>query len=655
MKTGLQVERFDYVRHNEQLAVVRLVAGLGADHQAPDPAALSLAFGRYTTSSPARDCRIERVSRRRFGRRALQWSASFSVALEIVEHPKALFELTAPGCATVPLPGPDLRTPTACGLDGVRRGRLPAGTARGRLAVAATAFAFTTGPTAAMAVGATTAPNTPSSATSAVSGGAGAAQAPLLAPVTPATQTSTTTTTTQTSTTTTTPTTVPPPATTLPPATTATTTTTVPPATTTVPPQTTTVPTTTVPTTTVPRLTKPPPAKPQLAKPRAGKPQPPKSVPSTAPTPPIARPSLQPPTHTPNGAQAIPVPAARAKRGGPPLATVRWHSATKPSTGGVSVQQPDATASTPAPEDETTATPTSAPSFGITQTGVPGQLASPFANASQPPAFLIPIYRAAGRRYHVPWRILAAINSVETDFGRNLNVSSAGAVGWMQFMPATWAQYAVDARKTGRPDPNNPRDAIFTAARYLAANGARHDLRTAIFAYNHANWYVDEVLAKARQIILPPAGAHATLLPDGTAVAPRNAPRAVKRAIAAANQISTKPYPSPDVHYGSLATPWPAYDCSGSVSYVLYKAGLHSATPDVSGTLESWGGAGPGRWITVYATSGHTWIVIAGLAFDTADFGGPNVPAGSGPRWRSNPTGNLADGMTYVVRHPAGL
>ena len=151
------------------------------------------------------------------------------------------------------------------------------------------------------------------------------------------------------------------------------------------------------------------------------------------------------------------------------------------------------------------------------------------------------------------------------------------------------------------------------------------------------------------------AGERARILPDGTAAAPASAPRAVKLAIAAANQIHTKPYPSPAVHYGSLTQLWPAYDCSGSTSYVLYKAGLHVPWPDVSGTLENWGAPGSGTWITVYANSGHTWIVIAGLAFDTADYGGPNLPAGSGPRWRQNPTGNLADGLSYVARHPPGL
>jgi hypothetical protein len=86
---------------------------------------------------------------------------------------------------------------------------------------------------------------------------------------------------------------------------------------------------------------------------------------------------------------------------------------------------------------------------------------------------------------------------------------------------------------------------------------------------------------------------------------------------------------------------------------VLHGAGLLSSPEDSTG-LESYGAPGPGKWITIYADPAHTWIVIAGRAFDTANYGGPNIPAGSGPRWRTNPTGNLADGGNYVVRHPVG-
>jgi soluble lytic murein transglycosylase-like protein len=114
------------------------------------------------------------------------------------------------------------------------------------------------------------------------------------------------------------------------------------------------------------------------------------------------------------------------------------------------------------------------------------------------PPFLLSIYQAAGIQYGVPWEVLAAINEIETDFGRNVNVSSAGATGWMQFMPASWQTYGVDANADGRKDPYNPVDAIFAAARYLKAAGAGDDLRKAIFAYNHADWYVEAVLNRAR-------------------------------------------------------------------------------------------------------------------------------------------------------------
>lgn len=126
-------------------------------------------------------------------------------------------------------------------------------------------------------------------------------------------------------------------------------------------------------------------------------------------------------------------------------------------------------------------------------------------NKFRVPIFLLPIYQAAGIQYGIRWEILAAINEIETDYGRNLNVSSAGAVGWMQFMPATWKMYGVDANKDGRKDPFNPVDAIFASARYLRAAGAEQDIQKAIFAYNHADWYVDSVMLRARMIAGVPA------------------------------------------------------------------------------------------------------------------------------------------------------
>jgi murein DD-endopeptidase MepM/ murein hydrolase activator NlpD len=130
------------------------------------------------------------------------------------------------------------------------------------------------------------------------------------------------------------------------------------------------------------------------------------------------------------------------------------------------------------------------------QIGVPNF----FINQFKIPVFLIPIYQAAGIQYQVPWEVLAAINEIETNYGRNLNVSSAGAVGWMQFLMSSWKIYGVDANGDGKKDPFNPVDAIFAAARYLKAAGAQEDLRKSIFAYNHADWYVNSVLMRARFI-----------------------------------------------------------------------------------------------------------------------------------------------------------
>jgi murein DD-endopeptidase MepM/ murein hydrolase activator NlpD len=108
------------------------------------------------------------------------------------------------------------------------------------------------------------------------------------------------------------------------------------------------------------------------------------------------------------------------------------------------------------------------------------------------------LWQRAGEAYGIPWEILAAINKIESNFGRNMGPSSAGAVGWMQFMPSTWERWGTDATGDGVADPWNAEDAIFSAARYLAAAGGRDDLYRGVFAYNHAHWYVKDVLDLAR-------------------------------------------------------------------------------------------------------------------------------------------------------------
>jgi len=140
----------------------------------------------------------------------------------------------------------------------------------------------------------------------------------------------------------------------------------------------------------------------------------------------------------------------------------------------------------------------------------------------------------------------------------------------------------------------------------------------------------------------------ATLLSDGTAVAPANAPPAVQAAIAAGNAIHTLPYKWGGGHNPTFQDT--GYDCSGSVSYVLHGAGLLSS-PMPSGPLaRAWGLPGKGQWITVYANASHAYMVVAGLRFDTSAVG-ERLNSGSGPRWRAS----KRKAAGYTAKHPDGL
>jgi hypothetical protein len=116
----------------------------------------------------------------------------------------------------------------------------------------------------------------------------------------------------------------------------------------------------------------------------------------------------------------------------------------------------------------------------------------------RPAGELLADYRNAERRFGVHWQVLAAINLIETAFGRVVNRSSAGAQGPMQFLPATWRAYGLGG------DIDSPRDAILGAANYLHRSGAPGDDRRAVFAYNHSTLYVDAVLGYARQMTRDP-------------------------------------------------------------------------------------------------------------------------------------------------------
>ena len=143
------------------------------------------------------------------------------------------------------------------------------------------------------------------------------------------------------------------------------------------------------------------------------------------------------------------------------------------------------------------------------------------------------------------------------------------------------------------------------------------------------------------QVGAPLPGQRAKLLSNGDAVAPAGAPLAVRGAIEAANRINHLPYIWGGGH-GSFSDS--GYDCSGAVSYALHGGGLLSSPLDSTG-LEFWGSPGAGNWITVFANSGHTYAVIAGLRWDTS------MTGGNGPRWSTM----MRSSAGFVARHPSGL
>jgi len=194
--------------------------------------------------------------------------------------------------------------------------------------------------------------------------------------------------------------------------------------------------------------------------------------------------------------------------------------------------------------------------FGPAPIGVPNFLIDSF----EIPPFLLPIYQACGTEYGIPWEVLASINKIESGFGTNMGPSSAGAIGWMQFLPSSWEAFGLDANGDGRKDPYNPVDAICSAAHYLKLSGGSEDLYGAIFAYNHADWYVQEVLAYARAYGKLPTdlvgsltglteGAHFPVAADASYADDLSAREAIKREApgtdeafgAAADVISSSP------------------------------------------------------------------------------------------------------------------
>ena len=273
-------------------------------------------------------------------------------------------------------------------------------------------------------------------------------------------------------------------------------------------------------------------------------------------------------------------------------------------TGGAALKPRHAHPQKPAPVKPPAVT---APVTPVVSSGSPWTIpvmADPFTSAqlrtyaalvgglAQPPKFLVKIYQAAAHHYRIPWQVLAAINYVETHYGKDLAVSPAGAIGWMQFMPATWAEYGESVNLKGKPaggmpDPWDPTDAIFAAAKYLTAAGARRNLPGAVYAYNHAGWYVQEVLSIAEEITRHGLRAGS------------KASHKIWAMTAMAHLLNGLPYVWGGGH-SSFSLVSTGYDCSGFVSAVLHAAG-YLPGPQTTQTLpdELAIKPGPGRWVTI--------------------------------------------------------
>jgi len=179
--------------------------------------------------------------------------------------------------------------------------------------------------------------------------------------------------------------------------------------------------------------------------------------------------------------------------------------------------------------------------FGMASPG--GSIATTHVDAV--PTDQLPVMQAAANQCGLPWQVLAAIANVESDFGRDMATSSAGAIGYGQFLPNSWARYG------GGGDPYKFQDAIPAMASFLCDHGGATDLRGAIYAYNHGDWYVAEVLGVAtRYGYLPPGSSSAQVVDLARAEVGR-----------------------PYVWGG--ASPLTSFDCSGLVQWAFGQIGVH--------------------------------------------------------------------------------
>jgi hypothetical protein len=283
--------------------------------------------------------------------------------------------------------------------------------------------------------------------------------------------------------------------------------------------------------------------------------------------------------------------------------------------------------------------------------------------SESPPPKLVPIYSAAAAKYELGPRgpgILAAINYVESDFGRSPlpgvapgTQNYAGAEGPMQFLQSSWEAYGVDGNGDGVKDVYDATDAIFAAAHLLHVDGAPGDWYGAIFDYNHADWYVRKVERIAGKFGAVECTSELGSLPEAP----------VGRLIYVARWIQSqkipycwggghgvKPGPSGGSYcwnsageqvFGSTAK---GLDCSGAVRWLLVLAGYPDPGALVSGQFATAYPSGPGAEVTIWSNAEHVFIEI-----DGSDWGTSSSNFAHGPGFADHTTAG------FVASHPAGL
>jgi hypothetical protein len=278
------------------------------------------------------------------------------------------------------------------------------------------------------------------------------------------------------------------------------------------------------------------------------------------------------------------------------------------------------------------------------------------------PAEYVPWLEAAAVKYKLGpkgFSIVAAIHYVESDFGQSPlpgvapgTTNFAGAAGPGQFLLTTWATYGVDANGDGVKDVYSVPDSIFGTANYLHASGAPKNWWSAIFAYNHAGWYVEEVLDRAKKYegaeVCHQVGSELGSLP----------PAGVGRVEYVARWIESrrisycwggghgpKPGPSNGTGEGEFCGPGvQGLDCSGSVRWLLVLSGYKDPGGITSGSFSSVYPSGPGQFVTIWSNADHVFVTINGR-----DWGTSTSNFHNGPGY----TEHTHEG--FLPSHPAGL